>query len=184
MLVCCCCCKLILRFYPWCAGTEFCYTLVLKKLKPKGRNMKWGSPPSYLWGWAQNLNFSTWPSKQNSHRFISANRAKEEVMQTKVHFLKINIQFDKVRDLKENIMTILGLWDLLYTWIPFPVDFLLLYWHWKCQWGEAADISQKFNFCCLLWAAWWYKLCIMHPGLCRKQRSFCILFIFLISAFQ
>lgn len=121
-----CCCKLILRFYPWCAGTEVCYILVLKKLKPKGRNRKLSSPTNGSRGWTKNLNFGILHSKQKSHRFISVNTAREEAMQTKVHFLKINIWFGMAHGVEEeNIVNVPGLWGLLYTWIPFPVVFPL-----------------------------------------------------------
>ena len=135
-------------------------------------------------------------SKQKS-RFISANRAKEKAMQTKLHFLKTNIWFGMAHGVEEeNIMNIPGLWGLLYTWIPFPVVFPLLYWHCKMSVRGAANVFQKFNLCYLLWAGWWHKLHIIHPGLCRKTKIFlypfyifskCFpisLFLFLLTAMK
>lgn len=84
-LVSCCSCKIVLRFYPWCAGTEVCYTLVLKKLKPKGGKRKFSLPTNCSREWSKNLNFGNTPSKQKTHRFIPANRSYEN------HFLKVSI---------------------------------------------------------------------------------------------
>lgn len=80
------------------------------------------------------------------HRFISTNRTKEEAVQTKDNFIKINICFSIAYAVEEeNTMNIPGLWGLLYSWIPFAVVFPLLYCHKKCSWGEAKQFVMNLE---------------------------------------